>query len=59
MFLPIYFNLMEVTVMPDLVPFQRGRSLLGSNHFEDFYSLLDDFFGEETPRRNPGVIHSV
>ena len=37
--------------MPGLVPFQRGRSLLGSNRFDEFSSLLDEFFGDSTPRR--------
>ncbi len=39
--------------MPGLVPFHRGRSLLGSNRSDDFYSLLDDFFSDLAPQRSP------
>ncbi len=43
----------EVAVVAGLLPYRRGRSLLGSNRFEDFYSLLDDFFNDMTPRIGP------
>lgn len=37
--------------MPDLVPFQRGRSLLSPARFDDFFGVLDEFFSPNARSR--------
>jgi HSP20 family protein len=39
--------------MRGIVPFNRNRPIVRPTGFEDFYNLVDDFFGDELmPRRN-------
>jgi len=37
--------------MPDLVPFQRGRSLLSPARCDDFFGVLDEFFSPNARSR--------
>jgi HSP20 family protein len=38
--------------MAGLIPFNRNEALIRTNHFNDFYNMLDDFFNDTWSPRN-------